>query len=143
MNEEIVGAKTPWHLWVVGILTLLWNAVGGFSYSMTRLGRLEDLGMTADQIAYFDSYPIWANAFWALGVWGAIAGSILLLLRSRHAVTALIIAGIGLVGTSIYQHVLTQTPESLQSPGLSIMIWVTTLFMLWYAMRMRSSGVLR
>lgn len=137
------SVKTPWHLWAVGLLTLLWNAVGGFSYTMTRLDKLADLGMTADQIAYFDSYPTWANAFWALGVWGAIAGSLLLLARSRHAVTALLIALVGLVGTTIYQHILTQTPESLQNPALSIAIWATTLFMLWYASKMKAAGVLR
>ncbi|MEP5937219.1 MAG: hypothetical protein ABJ239_02730 [Erythrobacter sp.] len=140
MTESV---KTPWHLWVVGILTLLWNSVGGMSYTFTRLGMLESLGMTPDQIAYFDTYPIWANTAWALGVWGAIAASLLLLARSRHAVTAIIIATIGLIGTSIYQHVLTQTPESLQSPGLAISIWLTTLFMLWYSIRMKSAGVLR
>lgn len=140
MNE---APKTPWHLWVVGVLTLLWNSVGGMSYTYTRLGMLESLGMTADQIAYFDTYPVWANTAWALGVWGAIAGSILLLARSRHAVTAMIIATIGLIGTSIYQHVLTQTPESLQNLGLVVSIWLTTLFMLWYAIRMRAKGVLR
>ncbi|MEO9463552.1 MAG: hypothetical protein ABJ242_12555 [Marinomonas sp.] len=135
--------KTPWHLWVVGILTLLWNAVGGFSYTMTRLGKLQDLGMTPDQIAYFDSYPIWANTFWALGVWGAIAGSLLLLLKSRHAVTAIIIATVGLIGTTVFQHILTETPEELKNAPLSIAIWATTLFMLWYAHRQKAAGVLK
>lgn len=140
----VIGQKkTPWHLWVVGVVTLLWNSVGGFSYTMTRLGKLADLGMTADQIAYFESYPIWANTVWAMGVWGAIAGSILLLMRSRFAVSALVISVVGLVGTSLYQHILTETPESLQSWPLSIAIWATTLFMLWYAGKMRRDGVLK
>ena len=48
---NIVGQKdTPWHLWVVGVLTLLWNSVGGFSYTMTRLGMLEQLGMGEAEI---------------------------------------------------------------------------------------------
>ncbi|MDJ0641223.1 MAG: hypothetical protein QNJ15_00260 [Erythrobacter sp.] len=142
MNNTLTR-KTPWHLWVVGVLTLLWNGVGIMSYMTTRLGMLESLGMTPDQIAYFNSYPVWANTFWALGVWGAFVGSLLLLLRSRWAVTSIAISVVGLIGTSLYQHVLTQTPESLQNPALAILIWVTTLFMLWYAMRMKSTGVLR
>ena len=135
--------KAPWHLWVIGVLTLLWNSVGVMSYLATRMDKLESLGMTPDQIAYFASYPLWANAFWALGVWGAFAGSILLLLRSRWAVASLIVAVAGLVGTSLYQHVLTQTPESLQNPVLAISIWVITALMLWYAVKMRSAGILR
>ncbi len=140
MSDRI---KAPWHLWLVGIVTLLFNAFGGFSYTMTRLGRLADLEMTPDQIAYFDSYPTWANTFWALGVWGAIACSLLILLRSRYAVTAIIIATIGLIGTSIFQHILTETPESLKSTPLVIAIWATTLLMLWYSYRQTAAGVLR
>ncbi|AWW74062.1 hypothetical protein CD351_06430 [Erythrobacter sp. KY5] len=141
---NIIGrAKTPWHLWVVGILTLLWNAVGGFSYTMTRLGMLESLGMSEAEIAFFESHPVWANTFWAMGVWGAIAGSILILLRSRFAVHATVIAIIGLIGTTIFQYAMIEVPASLQSPALTIMIWVTTLFMLIYASRMTQNGVLR
>ncbi len=135
--------KTPWHLWLIGVVTLLWNSIGAYSYTMTRMGKLADLGMSAADIAYFDSYPVWANSLWALGVWGALFGSILLLLRSRWAVTSLVVSVIGLVGTSIYQHILTQTPENLQSPLLAIMIWVITLALLFYALRMRMAGVLR
>ena len=144
--DQTLGARpaTPWHIWVVGVLTLLWNSVGGFSYTMTRLGRLEQLGMGEAEIAFFESAPAWSNAFWALGVWGAIAGSVLILLRSRFAVHAVIVAIIGLVGSNTWQYaVATDMPESLQSPALTIMIWVTTLFMLWYSMRMRAAGVLR
>lgn len=142
---NIIGQpRTPWHLWVVGILTLLWNAVGGFSYTMTRLGMLEQLGMGEAEIAFFESAPLWSNVFWALGVWGAIAGSVLILLRSRFAVHATLIAIVGLVGSNIWQYaVATNMPESLQSPALTIMIWVTTLFMLFYASRMSRAGVLR
>jgi len=134
--------KAPWHLWVVGVLTLLWNSVGIFSYTMTRLGKLESLGMTADDIAFFDSFPAWSNALWAMGVWGAFAGSIFLFLRSRWAVPSLIISVIGLVGTTIYQRFMIEVPENLDSIGLSAMIWVITLLMLWYANRMKQHGVL-
>ena len=136
-------AKTPWHLWVVGLVSLLWNSVGGFSYTMTRLGRLEDLGMGEAEIAYFASAPTWSNAFWALGVWGAILGSILLLFRSRFALHAVIVAIIGLLGSNIWQYGMSDMPESLYSPTLTLMIWATTLFMLFYASRMTRAGVLR
>lgn len=143
--NTIVGAgpKTPWHVWVVGVLTLLWNSIGGFSYTMTRLGKLADLGMGEAEIAYFASHPVWANTFWALGVWGAIAGSVLILLRSRFAVHAVVVALIGLAGSNTYQYAMSDIPESLQSPALTLMIWVSTLFMLWYAMRQSKAGVLK
>src|SRR3546814_13177448 len=82
-------AKTPVHLWAVGVLSLLWNAVGAFDYMMTKLGNADYLSaFTPEQIAYFQGFPLWANIGWAFGVWGSVLGSILLLARSRHAVTA-------------------------------------------------------
>ena len=135
--------KTPWHLWAVGIVTLLWNAVGVYSYLMTELGKLASLGFEPHQIAYFDSFPAWAIAFWALGVWGAFAGSILLLLRSRYAVHALIVALVGLVGTAYFEHFVADVPADLQNPALNAAIWILTVGTLWYAYKMRSAGVLR
>ncbi|MCL4674402.1 MAG: hypothetical protein KJZ64_16050 [Sphingomonadaceae bacterium] len=132
----------PWHLWAVGVVTLLWNGVGIASYMMTRLGRLADMGMTADQISYFDTFPAWANSAWALGVWGAFFASILLLLRHRWAVAAAAVSVVGLLGTTIFQHVVTTVPEGMSSPAIEGLIWATTLFTLWYALRMKRAGVL-
>lgn len=144
MNTATFGpAKAPLHLWLVGGVTLLFNAMGVLSYTMTMLGKLADLGMTAELIAFMQSYPVWANAFWALGVWGAMAGSLLLLLRSRFAVPAMALATVGLIGTTIYNYALINVPESMQAPLLDVAIWAVTLFLLFYARRMAAAGVLR
>ena len=143
MDRRLGGPKTPWHLWVVGLLTLLWNAVGGFSYTMTRFGMLEQLGMSETEIAFFESAPVWSNFFWGLGVWGAIAGSVLILLRSRFAVHATVLALIGLAGSNYWQYAVADTPESLQSLPLTLLIWATTLFMLFYSIRMTKAGVMK
>jgi uncharacterized membrane protein YphA (DoxX/SURF4 family) len=135
--------KTPWHLWLVGILTLLFNAMGVLSYVMTVLGKLADLGMTPAQIAFMESYPTGAIAFWALGVWGALAGSLLLLLRLKLAFPAMVLATIGLVGTTIYNYALMEVPADMKAPALDAAIWVVTLFLLAYSRSMAKAGVLR
>ena len=135
--------KTPWHLWLVGIATLLFNAMGVLSYMMTVLGKLAELGMTPSQIAFMESYPAGATGFWALGVWGAVAGSVLLLLRSRLAFSAMVIATIGLIGTTVYNYALITVPAEMKSPGLDAAIWAVTLFLLVYTRRMAKAGVLR
>lgn len=139
----IERTSAPWHLWLVGGLTLLWNAIGAWSYLITRLGRLESVGMTPDQIAYFESFPAWANAVWALGVWGALLGSVLLLLRSRWAVTAFAVSIIGLIGTTLFEYLVADVPDDLSNPVLNLAIWGITLGSLIYALRMRQRGVLR
>ncbi len=133
----------PWHIWAVGGLTLLWNAVGIFSYLMTELGQLAALGITPEQIAYFNAMPAWAIALWAFGVWGAFLGSILILMRSRYAVPALLVSVLGLIGTTIFQRTDVSIPAELDNPILSVVIWITTFGMLIYASRMRKAGVLR
>jgi hypothetical protein len=144
MNSTILGQpKTPWHLWLVGIATLLFNAMGIMSYMMTQLGMLAEAGMTPDQIVFMESYPAWASALWALGVWGALAGSVLLLLRSRLAVPAMMVATVGLVGTTIYNYILIDVPADMEAPALDVAIWAVTLFLLFYARRMAAAGVLR
>lgn len=136
-------ARAPWHLWLVGAVTLLWNAIGVFSYLMTQTGNLVGLGMTPEQIAYFDAFPVWATAVWALGVWGAFAGSILILLRRRWAVVAFGMAIVGLVGTTIFELLLSDVPEGLSNPALLTGIWFTTVGSLFYARWMARAGVLR
>ena len=31
----IETVKTPWHLWLVGVLSLLWNGFGAFDFIQT------------------------------------------------------------------------------------------------------------
>jgi hypothetical protein len=144
MNDTTLGtAKVPWHLWLIGGLSLLFNAMGVISYTMTKFDMLAEAGMTADQIAFMNAYPAWASAFWALGVWGAFAGSVLLLLRSRFAVPAMVVATIGLVGTTVYNYGLIEVPAAMEAPALDIAIWAVTLSLLLYVRRMAAAGVLK
>ena len=128
---------------MVGVATLLFNAMGIVSYLTTKLGLLAEMGLSPDQIAFMDSYPAWIGAFWALGVWGALAGSVLLLLRSRQAFPAMVIATIGLIGTTLFNYVLMDVPADMKSPGLDVAIWAVTFFLLFYAQRMVKAGVLK
>lgn len=147
MNETI-GARTkaPWHLWVIGIVSLLWNAGGAASYTMTELGMLDGMGLTAEQKEYFYSFPAWAIAFWALGVWGCFFGSVALLLRSRFAVWLFAISVVGLVGVTVFERLVADLPASLQTMNQNLFaaaIWAITIALLIYASRMRRAGVLR
>ena len=75
MNESSV--KTPWHLWVVGIVAFLWNSIGALDYTATQL-RVEAYmsQFSPEQLEYFYGFPSWAVACWAIAVWGSLLGSI-------------------------------------------------------------------
>lgn len=146
MDRRLGAPKTPWHVWVVGVVSLLWNAGGVASYTMTELGMLDGMGIPQEQLDYFYNFPTWAVAVWALGVWGCFFGSLLLLFRSRLAVWSFGISIIGLVGTTYYERMVAVIPESLQTTGNNIfaaVIWGVTLLLFIYASRMKRAGVLK
>ncbi|HKR91151.1 hypothetical protein [Novosphingobium sp.] len=98
-----------------------------------------------DTIDWLDSAPTWTLVPWALGVWGALAGSLLLLLRSRWAVAAFTVSLLGLAVNQVWQ-LLSNMPASMRTPanmGLSAAIWIIAMALLWYAARMQARGVLR
>ena len=139
--------RTPAHLWIIGVLALLWSAGGCFDYWMTETANQTYLGkMPADTVAYINSLPKWLTAFWALGVWGGLAGSILLLMRNRYAVWAY---GLSLIGAIVglgYQMFMTQQPASMKTGAMAVMPWVIIVlcaFLFWYAWTMEKKGVLR
>ncbi len=139
-------AKAPWHLWVVGVVSLLWNAGGIFSYLATAFGKLEGMAFDAEQVAYFYSFPAWAVTFWALGVWGSFLGSVALLLRKSWATLLFGISLVGLAGTTYFERVVAEVPERFDTPffwAFSVAIWVVTLLLMYYSRRMTASGVLR
>ena len=84
MNSMTV--KTPWHLWAVGMLSLLWNGFGAYDFIMTSTQGetyMRSMKFSQEMIDYYMAMPDWMWVPWILGVWGAVIGSILLLLRLR------------------------------------------------------------
>jgi hypothetical protein len=141
--------RTPAHLWVVGILSLLWNAFGAADYTMTELGHLawfEMMGLGAEELAWTQSFPLWAVSAWAIGVWGSVIGSVLLLLRSRHAVTAFLLSVLGAAASFAYQLTAVDKPASMQG-GAAVIMPVVILILIaaqwYYARRQAAAGVLR
>lgn len=142
MSETALN--TPKHVWIVGVVSLLWNSFGALDYTMTRLKLIE---LPSAQAAYIDTFPIWASIGWALGVWGAFVGSILLVMRSRHAVTAFAVSLAGLVFNLIWRFGLSGTDEAVLFGGnpypLAGGILVVAVALLIYAHRQKAAGVLR
>lgn len=141
--------RAPAHLWAIGVIGLLWNSFGCLDYTMTKLdpvAYMTSVGMGAEEIAYTQMLPGWLSAFWALGVWGSLAGSVLLLVRSRHAVAAFAVSLIGLAVSQVYQYLDPTLPASMHSPGMvamMLLIWGALLFFIGYARAMARRGVLR
>ena len=141
------AARAPVHLWVVGVVSALWNAMGALDYTMTQIRHETWMSqMTPDQIAWIDNAPMIAHASWAFGVWGALLGSLLLLARSRHAVTAFLASLAGLAVNTVYQATAPMPSGHMDSTAMiafHVAIWAVAVALLFYALKMRRRGVLR
>ena len=150
--DETVRERAPAHLWVVGIVALLWNGFGAYDYFMTRTqgaAYVESMmpGIDANKLmAYIDSFPLWASAGWGLGVWGGLLGAVLLLMRHRLAVP---VFGLSLIGAIV--GIGYQLMRPLDVPDMHtgfnavvpyLIILIAALLFL-YARGQRAKGVLR
>lgn len=139
--------QTPWHLWVIGVVSLLWNAVGAFDYVMTETRNPDYMAQfTQEQVAYFTGFPVWVVFFWAIGVWGAVLGSVLLLLRREWAEPMFWFSLAGMIGTSVYTFLITG-PQAVAAMGtmgivFSAVVLVVGVLLALYARAMRRRGVL-
>jgi hypothetical protein len=144
---SITTIKTPVHLWIVGGLSLVWNAFGAFDFLMTQAQSGAYMAQfTQEQLTYFYGFPAWADGAWALGVWGSVFGSIGILVRRRWATWAFGVSIVGLVGTTLYTMVLTNGTAIMGGVGsliFSAIIWALTIALFVYARNMAAQGVLR
>lgn len=143
MQEHLV--KTPFHLWLIGILAVLWNAIGAFDYTATQMQM--DFYMSQfseEQLAYFYGFPAWVDAAWAIAVWSSLLGSLMLLLRKALAAWLFGLAILGMIGTSVYNLVLTNGLEVMGDGSMTftVVIWVIALLLYFYAVAMVKRRVL-
>ncbi len=141
-------SKAPWHLWVVGVVAVLFNAIGVFDYVMSMAqgaSYMESAGMTPAQIAHYQEMPSWMTAVWTIGVWGAMLGSVLILLRRKLAVPVFAVSLAAFLVSLFYTYVLTNGGEIMggQMAIASSVITALLLFFLWYSWLMTKRSVLR
>lgn len=138
-------AKTPVHLWIISVLAILWNAGGAYDYVATQY-RIESYmsKFTPEQLEYFYAFPAWMDAAWAVGIWGAVLGSIALLLRKAWAVWLFGASILGLAVSTLYNFVLSDGAAAMGEGAamFTVIIWIIALFLFFYARAMAGRKVL-
>ena len=146
---DTMTVKTPWHLWVVGVISLLWNGFGGYDFIQTTTrgeAYFRESGFDQAMIDYFNAIPNWVYVPWTLGVWGGVLGSLLLLLRSKWAVPVFALSLLGALVNVVHGKMDPMPPLPPEMAAMAYMpyvIVVIALFLLWYAWAQRKKGVLR
>ncbi len=141
--------KTAWHLWLVGMLALLWNAMGALDFTMTQLHNEAYLkSFTAAQKAYFFGLPFWDVLTWFVATWGSLLASLLLILRRRLASPVFAAALACTLVTFGYNYGISDGLKVMgaQATGALVFCGVIITFavlLLVYARAMAKRGVLR
>ena len=146
MSDALV--KTPWHTWLIGVIAALFNSIGVFDFVMSMARGAEyqaSAGMTPAQIAHYQAMQGWMTLVWAVGVFGALLASILLLLRRKLASRVFVLSLAAFLVSLLYTYVLTDGGAimGLQMAITSAVIAGLLAFFSWYSQLMAARGVLR
>lgn len=144
MNEAT--KKTPWHLWVVGVAGLLWNAMGVWDFVATQTKNEAYMGSFDEkQLEFFYGFPSWLAGCWAIAVFGGLIGALLLLFRNKIAVPVFAISCVAMIVTAIHNYGFSNALEITGTFGaiFTVVIFVITVALVWYSWTMKKSGVLK
>jgi hypothetical protein len=150
MNDPMSGAshggsnaaKPPFHLWVVGLLLVLWN---GWGIAIAIAAQTASLPSPDPEVAsFFAAQPLWLVVLGNIGPVSGIAGSVALLLQSRWA-PALFGTQLGVLTLANAYEVAIGTSlllSSAESRVVTLVVAVTVCGAIVYARAMARRGVL-
>jgi hypothetical protein len=146
MNED----KPPtlrnagrWHIWIVGILSLLWNGAGAYTVMMAQAGKLPNVD--ALEASYYAAQPLWFVIATDIALLATLAAAVVLLMRSRYAAWLFAFALIAFVVNNLYDLAAGTSLVLVDRGWLIMTIIIATISVLQfvYAWTMRKRGVLR
>ncbi len=138
--------KTPALLWIVGIVALLWYAMGCYDYVMTMTGNAAYLGaLTPEQVEFVTTKPSWTVGFWALAVWSGLLGALLLLMRKALAANVFLISFLASLVANAHSFLVSDGAATLGTASMIFtgVIIALSLAFVAYARAMEGRGVLR
>lgn len=131
MGEKSVES-VHWSFWVIGIVALIWNAMGGINFFMQ---------MDADVLATYpeshravvEGRPLWATGGFAVSVFIGAIGGLLLLLKNPAAYYMFIASFLGTVVTMIHTIMVTSGIGAFDIISMVVMPIAVAAFMVRYS----------
>lgn len=140
------SAKSPAWFWGVAGAALLWNLVGVISFfSIVTMSAETIAAMPAAESALYERMPLLTKVAFAVGVFGGVAGSVLLLLRKKNAVLVFIVSLVGIVVQFSHWLFMTDAPnvyggEAFLMPAL---VTVIAAALVWFSKSAEGRGWIR
>jgi hypothetical protein len=143
VNDDTARTNAPWHLWVIGVLALLWYVSGAITIQLAQLGRLPNV--EPGEAAYYAAKPVWLIAVTAVSTYGSVVASLLLLLRRDTAIWTFTVALLAIL-LSDGAELLSGTSRAYENPAaafVTALIVVIAAAMLAYSRAMQRHWALR
>lgn len=143
-DTSVIAPKAGWHIWLVGILALVWNAFGCFDFVMTATRNEAYLApFPQEMLDYWFAMPWWVWGAWVMGVFGGFFGAVALLLRSAWAVKLFAVSLLGAIISLIDGMMDTDAPKMEGAEIFPYLIIAIALIQLVYAQWQMKCGALR
>ena len=108
--------RAPWHLWVLGIVTLLYGLLAAYDSVQTLVAGEDYMrasGMTDAQLSYFTSTPWWFDAASFVSTWSGLLAAATLLVRKRIAALFYAVSAVATFVSAIYLYFLSDGPAAM------------------------------
>ena len=93
MDRVREARPVPVWFWAVAVLALLFEAFGVYAYLTDVSRTAEEISqLPIDQRSLREATPTWIYAAYAIAVWVGLLGTVLLLMRRRHAEILLLVS---------------------------------------------------
>jgi hypothetical protein len=139
---SVQHANRPWHLWLVAVLTFLWDGSGALTILLAQAGRLPNI--SAGEAAYYAAQPAWFVATTDIALLAALAAAVALLMRSKAAAGLFALSLVAILVTNGYD-LVAGTSRAFSSTGalvVTFIIVIAAILQLVYAWAMNRRNVL-
>ena len=137
-----MAGKTPWHLWIVALLMIVWNGFAAFDFTASYTHYEPYMAQVAAPVKdHLYALPRWTFAIWGLATWSGLVGSMMLLLRRADAVSLLGLSAAGAAALLVVA-IRYPAPAGGTDPKFASLIVAVAVLLWLYASAMRKRGVL-
>lgn len=142
-----MGNKAPVWFWVVSGIALLWNLMGVGAYltdvTMSREDMIANYGQVMADAAALQ--PAWATGAYAIAVFAGALGCLLLLLRKKLAIWALLLSLAAVIVQQAYIWLLSGMISEIGAANkvMYISIPIIAILLVWFTKSMTTRGILK
>lgn len=142
MVDVLRRMSTPWHLWLVGVLSFLWNALFVWQWTLQVTGDPAYWSsLSPAEAVYLRAVPLWTDVAVGVAFWGGLLAAVLLLFRRRQATIVFAVALIAMLADTAYIHFMSNGREIMGLVGVAFglviiaVLVVQTAYCAWMGRR--------